>query len=55
MTPGLLGSPREGYLALRDIIKEDLQKKLKSRFIYPILNSEWFSPMVIVPKNNGKW
>ena len=24
-------------------------------FIYPILDSRWVSPLVIVPKKNGKW
>jgi hypothetical protein len=24
-------------------------------FIYPISDSEWVSPLVIVPKKNGKW
>jgi len=24
-------------------------------FIYPILDSKWVSPLVIVPKENGKW
>eukprot|EP00253_Pinus_taeda_P007628 PITA_07628 len=25
------------------------------RFIYPISDSEWVSPLVLVPKKNGKW
>jgi hypothetical protein len=40
---------------LREILKEELQKLLNARFIYPISNSEWVSPLVIVPKKNGKW
>ena len=40
---------------LRDIVKEEIQKLLEARFIYPIWNSEWVSPLVIVPKKNGKW
>ena len=24
-------------------------------FIYPISDSEWVSPLVLVPKKNGKW
>jgi hypothetical protein len=41
--------------ALRDILKEELKKLFDTRFIYPISNSEWVSPLVIVPKNNGNW
>jgi len=40
---------------LREIVKEELQKLLNAGFIYPISNSEWVSPLVIVPKKNGKW
>ena len=42
-------------LALKDIFKEDLQKLLDARFIYPISDSEWVSPLVLVPKKKGKW
>jgi hypothetical protein len=41
--------------ALKDIIKEELQKLLPANLIYPILDSQWVSPLVIVPKKNGKW
>jgi len=27
---------------------------LDARFIYPISDSEWVSPLVLVPKKNGK-
>ena len=40
---------------LRDIVKEELQKLLDVDFIYPISDSWWVSPLVIVPKKNGKW
>ena len=40
---------------LRDIVKEEIQKLLEAGFIYPISDSEWVSPLVIVPKKNGKW
>jgi hypothetical protein len=40
---------------LREILKEELQKFLNVGFIYPISDSEWVSPLVIVPKKNGKW
>lgn len=40
---------------LREIVKEELQKLLNAGFIYPISDSEWVSPLVVVPKKNGKW
>jgi hypothetical protein len=40
---------------LRDIVKEELQNMLDVDFIYPISDSRWVSPLVIVPKKNGKW
>ena len=40
---------------LREILKEELQKLLNAGFIYSISDSEWVSPLVIVPKKNGKW
>jgi len=40
---------------LKDIVKEELQKLLDVGFIYPISDSEWVSPLVLVPKKNGKW
>eukprot|EP00253_Pinus_taeda_P029761 PITA_29761 len=41
--------------SLKDIVREELQKLLDAGFIYLISNSEWVSPLVIVPKKNGKW
>ena len=46
---------RRMNLALREIVKDELQKLLNVGFIYPISYSQWVSPLVIVPKNNGKW
>jgi hypothetical protein len=40
---------------LMDIVKEELQKMLDVDFIYPISDSRWVSPLVIIPKKNGKW
>ena len=40
---------------LRDIMKEEIQKLLEAGFIYLISDSEWVSPLMIVPKKNGKW
>ena len=42
-------------LALKDKVKEYLHKLLDVGFIYPISDSEWVSPLVLVPKKNGKW
>ena len=41
--------------ALKDIVKEELQKLLNVNFIYPISDNKWVSPLVVVPKKNGKW
>ena len=46
---------RQMNLVLKDIVKDELQKLLNANFIYPISNSKWVSPLVIVPKKNGKW
>ena len=40
---------------LKDIVKEEFQKLLDAGFIYTISDSEWVSPLVLVPKKNGKW
>eukprot|EP00253_Pinus_taeda_P013860 PITA_13860 len=40
---------------LKDIIKEEPQKLLDAGFNYPITDNEWVSPLVLVPKKNGKW
>jgi len=40
--------------ALKNIVKEELQKLLDVGFIYPILDSQWVSLLVIVPKKNDK-
>eukprot|EP00253_Pinus_taeda_P022722 PITA_22722 len=41
--------------ALKDIVKEELQKLLDAGFIYLISDIEWVSPLMLVPKKNGKW
>ena len=42
--------------ALKDIVKEELQKILTTGFICPISDSKWVSPLVVVPnKFIGKW
>ena len=40
---------------LKDIVKDELQKLLDVNFIYLIFDSKWVSPLVVVPKKNGKW
>ena len=43
-------------LALKDIVKEELQKLLTAGFIYPISHRKWVSPLVVVLKKvTGKW
>jgi len=34
---------------LKEIVKEELKKLLNTGFIYPVSDSEWVSPLVIVP------
>ena len=42
--------------ALKDIVKEELQKLLNVGFIYPIFDTKWVSPIMVVPKKfTGKW
>lgn len=40
--------------ALKEVVKEELQKLLNANFIYLISDSQWMYPLVIVPKKNGK-
>lgn len=35
------------------MVKEEIDKLTKAGFIYPVLSSEWVSPLVIVPNNLG--
>lgn len=42
-------------IALKDIVKEELQKLLVVGFIYLISYGEWILPLIIVSKKNGKW
>lgn len=41
--------------SMKEIVKSELQKLLNVGFIYPISDSQWVSPLVVVPKKNGKW
>jgi hypothetical protein len=41
---------------LKDTVKEEIHKLLNVGFIYPISDSKWVSPFVVVPKKvTGKW
>jgi hypothetical protein len=35
------------------LVKKELDKLLEVRFIYPIMSSEWVSPIVVSPKPPG--
>ena len=37
-----------------EAVKKDLDKLLAARFIYPTEAASWLSPIVVVPKKNGK-
>ena len=39
--------------ALREVVKKEVLKLLHARIIYPILYSEWVSPVQVVPKKGG--
>ena len=41
--------------ALKEVVKEELQKLLNANFIYSLSNSYWVSPPMIFPKKNDKW
>jgi len=40
--------------ALKEVVKEELQKLVSANFIYPISNNQWVSLLVIIPKKHGK-
>ena len=35
-------------------IEEEINKLKEAKFIYEIKHTEWVSPLVVVPKKNGK-
>ncbi|MCO5547618.1 hypothetical protein L7F22_001069 [Adiantum nelumboides] len=39
----------------QDALLAEVRKLLNAGFIYPIEDSEWISPVVVIPKKNGKW
>ncbi len=43
-------------LILKDCMKEELQKLLNAKFIYPISDRKWLLPLVMAPKKaTRKW
>jgi hypothetical protein len=41
---------------IKEIVKKEIQKLLNIGFIYPMSDSKWVSPLVVVPKKvTGKW
>ncbi len=40
---------------LKKVVHDELMKLYKAGIIYAVPYSEWVSPIVVVPKKNGKW
>jgi hypothetical protein len=38
---------------MREVVKKEVLKLLKTGVIYPISDSEWVSPVQVVPKKGG--
>jgi hypothetical protein len=38
---------------MREIVKNEVLKLLKAGVIYPVSDSEWVSPVEVVPKKGG--
>ena len=38
---------------MREVVKKEVLKLLHAGIIYPVPNSEWVSPMQVVPKKGG--
>jgi hypothetical protein len=39
--------------AMREVVKKEVLKLFKARVIYPVSDSEWVSPVQVVPKKGG--
>ena len=39
----------------QEALLAEVKKLLEAGFIYPVEDSEWVSPVVVIPKKNGKW
>jgi hypothetical protein len=38
---------------MREVVKKEMLKLLRARVIYPVSDSEWVSPVQVVPKKGG--
>jgi hypothetical protein len=38
---------------MREVVKKEVLKLLHTGIIYPVSNSEWVSPMQVMPKKGG--
>ena len=38
-----------------DVLKKEVTSLFQARFIFPVENSEWISPVVVTPKKGKKW
>jgi hypothetical protein len=38
---------------MREVVKKEVLKLLKARVIYPVSDTEWVSPVQVVPKKGG--
>ena len=38
---------------MREVVKKEVLKLLHARIIYPVPQSEWVSPVQVVPKKGG--
>jgi hypothetical protein len=38
---------------MREVVKKEVLKLLHAGIIYPVLHSEWMSPIQVVPKKGG--
>jgi hypothetical protein len=38
---------------MREVVKKEVLKLLKAGVIYPVFDSEWASPVQVVPKKGG--
>ncbi|RDY11452.1 hypothetical protein CR513_03900, partial [Mucuna pruriens] len=44
---------RRMNLTILDVVKKEVTKLLTTRIIYPISDSQWVSPVQVVPKKSG--
>lgn len=39
----------------REVLRDKIVKLLKADIIFPVVHSDWASPVVIVPKKDERW